>query len=263
MNIIGILLSIIITASVAGASTIPRRRCPNVHIFGARDTTASPGFGSASTVVNLVRRANIGVTSEPIVYPAVGGDLYAASVAAGVLAVANQTDAFNQRCPKSKIVMVGYSQGAQIIDDAFCGGPDGPSLNTTGRSVSSGVSKMVAAIILMGDPRHVDGLPFNVGNATAGGFAARPVGFRCPAFEDIIQSYCDADDPFCAKGNSTATHQGYGREYGQAALKFVQSKLKGSTARPSNRPNFHTSGGPRPRLDKKYLWMFLVGMAFL
>ena len=35
--------------------------------------------------------------------------------------------------------------------------------------VSTGVSKMVAAIILMGDPRHVNGLPYNVGNATAGG----------------------------------------------------------------------------------------------
>lgn len=42
-------------------------------------------------------------------------------------------------------------------------------MNTTSASVSAGVSKMVAAIILMGNPRHVDGLPFNVGNATAGG----------------------------------------------------------------------------------------------
>ncbi|OTA86722.1 carbohydrate esterase family 5 protein [Hypoxylon sp. CO27-5] len=225
------LTSIVAAASVTGASHVPRQNCPNIHIFGARETTAPPGFGSAATVVDLVQQANNGATSESIVYPAAGGNVYAASVTAGVAAVANQTNTFNQMCPESKIVMVGYSQGAQIIDDAFCGGPDGSSLNTTRASVSSGVSNMVAAIILMGDPRHVDGLPYNVGNATAGGFAARPVGFRCPAFENIIQSYCDAEDPFCAKGNSTATHQGYGREYGEAALEFVQSKLKGSNAR--------------------------------
>ncbi|KAI0833929.1 carbohydrate esterase family 5 protein [Hypoxylon sp. FL0890] len=263
MKLTGISISIAATALLAGSSNALRQNCPNIHIFGARETTAPPGFGSASTVVNLVRRANRQATSESIVYPAAGGNMYAASVAAGVAAVANQTDTFNQRCPDSKIVMVGYSQGAQIIDDAFCGGPDGSSLNTTSASVSSGVSKMVAAIILMGDPRHVDGLPFNVGNATASGFAARPAGFRCPAFEDIIQSYCDAEDPFCAKGNSTATHQGYGREYGRAALEFVQSKLKVSRAKVSNGPNFHTSEGPRVGLDGKYLWIFLAGMAFL
>lgn len=123
---------------------------------------------------------------------------------------------------------------------------------------------MVAAIILMGDPRHVDGLPFNVGNATAGGFAARPVGFQCPAFEDIIQSYCDAEDPFCAKGNSTATHQGYGREYGQAALEFVQSKLEGSNAKVLNGTSIvPISKGPKVGLNGKYLWLLLAVMGLL
>ncbi|XXG94857.1 hypothetical protein Hte_001116 [Hypoxylon texense] len=241
MKSITILLSAILSASATVAGETRRQSCPKVHIFGARETTAPPGFGSASTVVNLVQQANSGATSESIVYPAAGGSVYAASVTAGVAAVANQTKAFNQMCPESKIVMIGYSQrgkGAQIVDDAFCGGPDGASLNTTAASVSSGVGKMVAAIILMGDPRHVDGLSFNVGNATAGGFAARPVGFQCPAFEDIIQAYCDAEDPFCAKGNSSATHQGYGREYGQAALAFVQSKLEVSNNASSNGTGF-------------------------
>ncbi|KAI1382396.1 carbohydrate esterase family 5 protein [Hypoxylon crocopeplum] len=254
-----ILLSAITTALGAGASKARRQNCPGIHIFGARETTAPPGFGSASTVVNLIQQANDGATSESIVYPAAGGNVYGASVAAGVVAVANQTNVFNQMCPESRIIMVGYSQGAQIVDDAFCGGPDGFSLNTTQASVSSGVSQMVTAIILMGNPRHVDGLPFNVGNATAGGFAARPVGFQCPAFEDIIQAYCDAADPFCAKGNSTATHQGYGREYGQAALEFVQGKLESSSRTISNGTNIVvTSEVPRSGLNGKYLWTLLA-----
>lgn len=56
-------------------------------------------------------------------------------------------------------------------------------------------------------------------------FAARPQGFECPAFAARIQSYCDSDDPFCAKGNDTEAHQAYGQRYGQEALKFVQKKL--------------------------------------
>lgn len=255
-----ILLGAIVTVSGARAGTARRQNCPNYHVFGARETTAPPGFGSASTVVNLVQQANAGGTSEVIEYPAAGGNVYAASVAAGVIAVANQTAAFNQMCPESKIVMVGYSQGAQIIDDAFCGGPDGSSLNTTAASVSTEVGKIIAAIVLMGNPRHVDGLSFNVGNATAGGFAARPVGFRCPAFESRIQAYCDAEDPFCAKGNSSATHQGYGREYGQVALEFVNSKLESSTGMASNGTNIAVAGevSALGLLRWRYLWMCMA-----
>lgn len=270
MKPIRILLSAILSASATAAQS-----CPNVKVFGARETTAPPGFGSASTVVNLIEQANSGATSESIVYPAAGGNVYAASVTAGVAAVANQTKTFNQMCPESKIVMVGYSQGAQIVDDAFCGGPDGTSLNTTAASISLGVGKMVAAIILMGNPRHVNGLPFNVGNATAGGvspeqhlacitltnkvnqFAARPVGFQCLAFEDIIAAFCDVDDPFCAKGNSSATHQGYGSVYGQAALAFVQSKLDVSQRTSSNGTGFvSTSEVPTLHLNWGLLLAF-------
>lgn len=70
--------------------------------------------------------------------------------------------------------MLGRAQGAQIMDDAFCGGPDGFSLNSTKTLVSSTIAANVAAIVLMGDPRHVGGLAFNVGNATAAGVRIQP-----------------------------------------------------------------------------------------
>ena len=135
------------------------------------------------------------------------------------------------------------------MNDAFCGGPDSKSLNASAPLVSKDAFKSVAALILMGDPRHTPGSPFNVGNATVGGvsfllggartldqrpnvltvveleFAKRPRGFRCPDFEDRIQLYCDSPDPYCSNGTDPAVHQGYGKEYGIAALSFILTKL--------------------------------------
>jgi hypothetical protein len=63
-----------------------------------------------------------------------------------------------------------------------------PSLNSTGRLVSDAVARNTAAIIMMGNPRHVDGLVFNVGSAVAGGVSC---GFF-PFFFVIV--YLPADD---------------------------------------------------------------------
>ncbi|KAK3368052.1 cutinase [Podospora didyma] len=199
--------------------------CPNIHIFAARETTTPPGFGSTQTLVDMLMKTFPGTTSEAIIYPAAGGDNYSTSAGEGIAAVVKQTATFAARCPESIIIMHGYSQGAQIMDDAFCGGPDLPQLNSSVSLVSKATARNVAAIIWMGNPRHVDGLPFNVGNATAGGFAARPVGFKCSAFENRIQAYCDSPDPFCANGTDPDTHQGYGRVYGRDALFFIVRKL--------------------------------------
>lgn len=57
-----------------GASPIAalkaRQSCPDVHVFGARETTAPEGFGTAGVVVDLVLGAYSGATSEAIDYPA-------------------------------------------------------------------------------------------------------------------------------------------------------------------------------------------------
>lgn len=57
-----------------GASPIAalkaRQSCPEVHVFGARETTAPAGYGTASVVVELVLGAYSDATSEAIDYPA-------------------------------------------------------------------------------------------------------------------------------------------------------------------------------------------------
>jgi len=49
------------------------------------------------------------------------------------------------------------------MDDAFCGGGD---LTTP---LTSAARAMVKAAIFMGDPRHIPGLPYNVGTCNAKG----------------------------------------------------------------------------------------------
>ncbi|KAI1335504.1 cutinase-domain-containing protein, partial [Xylariaceae sp. FL0016] len=93
------------------------------------------------------------------------------SVAAGITAVVDQVTAFTEQCPVTKVVMVGYSQGSQIMDDVFCGGPDGSSLTPTAATLSADMGDPVVALIWMGDPRNVPGLPYNIGTAQDGGMA--------------------------------------------------------------------------------------------
>ncbi|KAI0816206.1 carbohydrate esterase family 5 protein [Xylaria sp. FL0064] len=216
-----------ILAAVATATAVevePRQSCPGVYVFGARETTAPPGYGTSAGLVNMVTAAYPGSQASAIDYPACGGQAscggidYDSSANQGTTAVISAVTSLNSRCPDTKIVLIGYSQGGQIMDNALCGG--------AGSTLSGTALAAVKAAIFMGDPHNVAGLPYNVGTCAAGGFAARPSGFQCsPANPSIIKSYCDAADPYCCNGNDPNTHQGYVTEYGAQALAFIESLL--------------------------------------
>ena len=93
-----------------------RQSCPNIHVFGARETTVSAGYGSSATVVDLILNSHSGATSEAINYPACGGQSscggisYANSVVGGINAVVTAVNNFNSECPSTELVLVGYSQ---------------------------------------------------------------------------------------------------------------------------------------------------------
>ncbi|KAI9932584.1 carbohydrate esterase [Aspergillus wentii] len=227
-------LSLLISSSLAvplEADIEKRQSCPDVHAFGARGTTVPPGYGLTKTVIDDILSAYPGGTSEAIDYPACGGQSscggasYSSSVAQGIKAVASAVNAYNKKCPQTKLVLVGYSQGGEIMDAALCGGGV-PNQGYTDTSVplSSSAVEMVKASILFGDPLFKAGLPYDVGTCAAGGFDARPAGFSCPS-AGKIQSYCDAGDPYCCNGNDETAHQGYVKEYGSKAISFAKSKL--------------------------------------
>lgn len=137
-------------------------------------------------MVQSIVNAHTGATSEAIVYPACGGQSscggvsYANSVTQGTAAVVTAVSNLAKQCPSTKIVLVGYSQGAEIFDAALCGASGG------GGSIDS---YNIKAAIFMGDPRFKAGAPYNVGTCTAGGFDQRSG--SCGSYNSKIKSYCD------------------------------------------------------------------------
>ncbi|KAK3343151.1 cutinase-domain-containing protein [Neurospora tetraspora] len=250
-------LLLLARSALVGASPIEleeRQSCPSIHVFGARETTVSPGFGTAGVVVNLILQAYPGATSEAITYPACGGQSscggiqYGDSARQGTNAVATAVNNLNARCPNTQIVLVGYSQGGQIMDNAVCGGPDtGSGITSSTPGINASALNQVKAVIMMGNPRYRAGLSYNVGTCTAYGFASRPAGYTC-ASASKLQNYCDSPDPYCCTGSDQATHQGYGTKYGQQALAFVKSKLSssggGGGSTPTNPTNPSTPTTP-------------------
>ncbi|RGP63223.1 acetylxylan esterase 2 [Fusarium longipes] len=226
-------LLILVNALAAKAQA---QSCPEIHIFGARETSVAPGFGSAGALVDMIKADHPGATSEAIEYPACGGQAscgnveYGASAKQGTEAVTTAVNGLNERCPDTKIVMIGYSQGGQIMDNNICGGPDnGASISDSSVPLSASAVEQVKAVVMLGNPRFINGLAYGVGTCDAGGFDARPEGFTCPN-ADKVQIYCDAEDPFCCNGNDSAHHQQYVTIYGKEALEFVNSKLSGGGA---------------------------------
>lgn len=95
--------------------------CAPVHLFVARGTTEPAGDGSIGSLAQQVLWANPGATKESIDYPASSYPTYIADVTIGIEAVTEQFTSYASACPNSTLVLMGYSQGAQIILDALCG----------------------------------------------------------------------------------------------------------------------------------------------
>ena len=115
-------LSIVGLAAANPVEIAERQSCPKVYVFGARETTAPAGYGTAGGLVNQIKSAYPGAGSEAIVYPACGGQSscggasYDSSASQGTAAVVKAVTAYNQKCPSTQIVLVGYSQVCDVVE---------------------------------------------------------------------------------------------------------------------------------------------------
>jgi hypothetical protein len=121
-----------LTAGVASAQPV----CPDIHWIGAAgsgeragNVAADGGMGrvvykSYRDFAAAVQQGGRTISAEAVQYPATpvpedGGILdwagFIGSVDAGSAALAQQYKAFVSRCPSSKVVLAGYSQGAMVV----------------------------------------------------------------------------------------------------------------------------------------------------
>ncbi|KAG5650616.1 hypothetical protein H0H81_011643 [Sphagnurus paluster] len=206
--------------------------CPAVHVISARGSTEFPGEGIISFLVNdIISGSKQTVTREAVDYPAGLVD-YDGSQIKGVVDMKAKLAAKTSACPNTKIVLTGYSQGAQVAGDVLAhkapGTANGAIFSTRmKRRRLTWIFKIVVAAILMGDPGHVSGESFQKGTANAvNGFHARASG-ALEDFAPVLNSFCDLGDPACAGGLNLLTHILYVVKYGSAATKFVLDRIGG------------------------------------
>ncbi|RPA73588.1 alpha/beta-hydrolase, partial [Ascobolus immersus RN42] len=214
--------------------------CTDIHLFLARGV-ASYSNSFLPTLSNSLCTSlpqNITCSYQDIVYPASLDD-YCDSVLQGVMAGNQTVTEYAKRCPESQIVLVGHSQGAQVVGDIVAGGGGVveklgcKQAGSVGINPGSEVGKQIKAIVLFGDPRHVNSAPYNIGSGSDfNGLFPRTSNSLSLLNSWIphIRSYCNFGDPYCAfasqiDATDSTQHHNYEDKWMTDAVKFIKSEL--------------------------------------
>ena len=202
---------------IAPASANP---CPDVDVTFARGTTEPPGVGAVGQAFidalrPQVRGRSIGV--YPVNYPA--SEDWAPSASAGAADANAHVRFMVANCPKTRLVLGGYSQGAIVID-----------LITIARASIAGFT---AATLSADEAAHVAAVAV-FGNPTTR-FLGGPMSTISPWYGQKAIDLCAPGDPICSPGGFaiptheemfSAAHQSY-KQSGMPsqAATFVASHL--------------------------------------
>ena len=222
----------------ANSSSSSNTTCAPLHMIVARASLEAPGQGIIGAVVDQVQSAIRGSDSEAVVYPATL-DNYVSSESAGVAGMQTLINHYEARCPHSKIALLGYSQGAQVVGDVLCGTSEANWTSTPPESPAQ--SKNIIASVQMGDPTFVLQQPQDVGNATHGGLFTRTKPAACPS--SIMKSYCNFNDMYCDNGTSLLVHVSYVHVYGNVAAQWIIGRFGVNGTNTTTGSASPTSGG--------------------
>lgn len=184
-------------------------------------------------------------------------DNYVTSESDGVVAMRKLINTYIAKCSApAPLVIMGYSQGAQVSADALVGQQVGgfPDNSSIDQPLPASTLARVAAVTIMGDPSFVPNETFHVGNASMHGFFPRSdvSNFDIADLASRTKSYCDFNDPYCAFGNFSTglgVHLSYVKEYGSQAADFIVNEIKAyyggnGTSTSSNGTSTSPSGSP-------------------
>ncbi|KAK7416745.1 hypothetical protein QQZ08_011886 [Neonectria magnoliae] len=225
MNCLYAIFALLVALVAAGNPPGPGDlKCPpGVHVIVARASQEAPGPGMIGPVAAMVLERIPASDMIPLDYPALLNP-YVPSQTAGVANLTKMIQGFVEDCPETKIVLMGYSQGAHVTLDVLCGASEEGFPNT--EPLPSDVTDQIAAVVLMGDPSFTAGQPYNVGTSKGNGIFPRQRPEGCQSVQDRIFSVCDAGDVFCEAGSkSLAVHLSYVANWGEAAADWAVSMV--------------------------------------
>lgn len=204
-RVLGVAVAVTL-ALLIGPINIPSAQadpCPDVEVVFARGTGAPPGVSPVGQSFVDSLRSQIGGRSlgvYPVNYPATLA--FTQSANAGANDVSGHVQDMIGRCPNTRMVLGGMSQGAGVID-----------LATT--IMPPEAADHVAAVALFGNPKSM------LATTLSGGFPD-----ISPIYSSKTIDMCAPDDPACSDGLNPSAHGSYVQSDMPAqAATFVASRL--------------------------------------
>lgn len=173
--------------------------CPDVEIVFARGTNEPPGIGgTGEAFVNDVRskvgRKSVGVYG--VQYPA---SYDFPTAVDGINDAAAHIQATAANCPKTKMVLGGFSQGAAVIGFVTSNAVPAGATDYNGNGpMAPEVANHVAAVTLFGKP-----------SAGVMGLIGQPAVTIGPLYSGKTLDSCVPGDPVCSDGGDSAMHNQY------------------------------------------------------
>ncbi|KAF5377898.1 hypothetical protein D9615_006822 [Tricholomella constricta] len=191
-----VLLTLALSAFAAPTSDVSIQACSAVTVYFARGTNESGTIGTrVGPQFKAALQSALGGKSLEFIgidYPATIWGFLAGGDAGGATTMANSVTSKASSCPSTKIVISGYSQGAQVA-------------HLAAGKMSATVQNRVNAAVVFGDPYN--GQPF------AGVIAGRS------------KTFCHDGDFICTGGILvTDAHTNYDQDVGAAAA-FVAPRV--------------------------------------
>ncbi|KAI0391749.1 carbohydrate esterase family 5 protein [Xylariaceae sp. FL0594] len=213
-------LPLVLNETIAATQAAAVTCVSGLYMIAARGSTQDPGEGSIAQVTTLVKALVPGSVSVAVDYPATIFDdgTYPASVTKGIKDTISKVHEYVDTCgASSKVVLLGYSQGGNIMTDALAGGVLKPD------PLTSAYTQYIKAVTVFGDPTFTVGQSFDVGNATKSGIFSRGGSSlsKLNGFARVLRSYCMIHDTVCATGDSLSVHSAEVTTFASAAAQFI------------------------------------------
>jgi cutinase len=202
-----------VTLVVAPMPSASAADCPDIEVVFARGTDEPPGIGVVGqALVDSLKPLVKGESIRPyaVKYPASWDFLAAASGANDASAHVQSTAA---NCPKTKIILGGYSQGAAVMDIVTTSPIAGLGFTTP---LPAAMADHISAVAVFGNPSARVGQPLTT---------------LSPTFGAKTADMCNTNDPICSLGKDFNSHVRYPQSglVKKAAQWIADNHLKSAT----------------------------------